>query len=426
MADVAVQPLVEAPASDRSWSLAQRILFRFFCCYWLLYSLPESGRVWIFGIVPGIDTVMKPYTKMWHAAAPWVAIHIFHVTGRPATYFPTGSGDTTLQYIHNLLYLVVALVTTVIWSILDRRRKEYRTLHGWLRLLVRYTLSFTLLDYGFVKVFPLQFRQLGFARLIEPYGEFSPMGALWWFMGASTPYIVFSGAAEVTGGLLLLFRRTTSLGAMVSFAVMANVVALNYCYDVPVKLYSSNILLMAVFLAAPDLRRLADVLVFNRASVPVDLSAPRFDRRWLRIAAAVFGVLLVGTQLVENLYQGWKGYQQSRVHPTRPELYGLYDAESGAPPNWRKVAVDFPNGFTVRMTDDTTRFFQTDYDVPNSAITVNKKDRLAWTRPDPDHVVLSGAWEGAAVTIRLRRIDASKFLLMSRGFHWVNEMPLNR
>jgi len=252
------------------------------------------------------------------------------------------------------------------------------------------------------------------------------MGALWWFMGASTPYIVFSGAAEVTGGLLLLFRRTTSLGAMVSFAVMANVVALNYCYDVPVKLYSSNILLMAVFLAAPDLRRLADVLVFNRASAPVDLSAPRFERRWLRIAAAVFGVLLVGTQLVENLYQGWKGYRQSRVHPARPALYGLYDAESGAPPNWRKVAVDFPNGFTVRMTDDTTRFFQTDYDVSKSAITVNKKDTLGWTRPDPDHVVLTGTWEGAAATIRLRKIDASKFLLMSRGFHWINEMPLNR
>ncbi|PWT91933.1 MAG: hypothetical protein C5B56_03095 [Proteobacteria bacterium] len=426
MADVAVQPLVEAPASDRAWSLTQRILFRFFCCYWLLYALPESGRVWIFGSVPGIDTVMKPYTKMWHAVVPWVAIHIFHVTGRPATYFPTGSGDTTLQYIHNLLYLVVALAATAIWSILDRRRAEYRTLHGWLRLLVRYTLSFTLLDYGFVKVFPLQFRQPGFARLIEPYGEFSPMGALWWFMGASTPYIIFSGAAEVTGGLLLLFRRTTSLGAMVSFAVMANVVALNYCYDVPVKLYSSNILLMAVFLAAPDLRRLADVLVFNRASVPVDLSAPRFEHRWVRIAAAVFGVLLVGTQLVENLYQGWKGYQQSRVHPARPPLYGLYDAESGAPPNWRKVAVDFQNGFTVRMTDDTTRFFQTDYDLPKSAITVNKKDTLGWTRPDPDHVVLSGTWEGTAITIRLRKIDASKFLLVSRGFHWINEMPLNR
>jgi len=31
-------------------------------------------------------------------------------------------------------------------------------------------------------------------------------------MGASQPYTIFSGAAEVTGGSLLLFRRTTTLG----------------------------------------------------------------------------------------------------------------------------------------------------------------------------------------------------------------------
>src|SRR5215831_5376174 len=193
MADVALQPLVEAPSADRSWSLAHRFLFRFLCGYWLLYALPESGRIWIFGIIPGIGVVMQPYTRMWHDVVPWVAIHIFHVTGRAATYFRTGSGDTTLQYIQNLLYLVLSLVATLIWSILDRRRPDYRTLHGWLRLLVRYTLAFTLFSYGFAKIFPLQFQPPGPGKLIEPYGEFSPMGVLWSFMGASIPYIVFSG-----------------------------------------------------------------------------------------------------------------------------------------------------------------------------------------------------------------------------------------
>ena len=38
-------------------------------------------------------------------------------------------------------------------------------------------------------------------------------------------------------------------------AVMTNVVILNFCYDVPVKLYSSELLLMAVLLFAPHARR---------------------------------------------------------------------------------------------------------------------------------------------------------------------------
>ena len=90
------------------------------------------------------------------------------------------------------------------------------------------------------------------------------MGVLWSFMGASLAYTIFAGATEVTGGLLLVFRRTASPGALVSFAVLANIVALNFCYDVPVKLYSVNLLLMAAFLAAPDATRLANALVLNR------------------------------------------------------------------------------------------------------------------------------------------------------------------
>jgi hypothetical protein len=33
---------------------------------------------------------------------------------------------------------------------------------------------------------------------------------------------------------------------------------------------------------------------------------------------------------------------------------------------------------------------------------------------------------GVAATIRLKRVDTSKAPLVSRGFHWINERPLNR
>jgi len=49
------------------------------------------------------------------------------------------------------------------------------------------------------------------------------------------------------GGMLLLFRRTVTLGAIASAAALLNIVLLNFCYDVPVKLYSAHLLLMALF-----------------------------------------------------------------------------------------------------------------------------------------------------------------------------------
>jgi len=102
-------------------------------------------------------------------------------------------------------------------------------------------------SYGFSKVFPLQM-QLSLPDMVERWGDFSPMGALWSFMGASKPYTILAGSAEALAGLLFLFHRTTLLGAMISFGVMFDVAALNYCYDVPVKLYSTNLVLISVFL----------------------------------------------------------------------------------------------------------------------------------------------------------------------------------
>ena len=103
-------------------------------------------------------------------------------------------------------------------------------------------------------------------------------------MGHSAGYTIFTGVIEVLGGALLLFRRTTTLGALIVTGAMVQVAALNYAYDVPVKQYSAVLVLMALFIAAPDLRRVADVLVLNRATSPVDLG-PDLKTRRQRLAA---------------------------------------------------------------------------------------------------------------------------------------------
>jgi hypothetical protein len=426
MADVAVQPAAEPAPSiipDR-WSLARRLAFRFCCCYWLLYCLPEPGRVNILQAFPGGSLLAKPYTGLWHTLCPWAAIHIFHLSGQPVTYFRTGSGDTTLGYVQNLLFVVFALFGAAIWSLLDGKRPNYRALDGWLRLLVRYTLAFTLFSYGFAKVFPLQFQPAGMRRLMEPFGEFSPMGVLWSFMGASQPYTIYIGASEVLGGLLLLFRRTVTLGAMVSGLVMMNVAVLNFCYDVPVKLYSTNLVLMAVFLLGPDLTRLFGVLVLNRAVEPATHNSVTFARRPFRIAALAFWVLFIGYHLFGQIRGGWQAYQQTYYKAQRPPTYGLYDIESGGPAGWRRVVFEFLQVVAVRSGDDRVVTLPVEY--AGNTIRVNHREQFTWSRPDSDHLVLEGSWNGAPASIRLRKVDTSKFLLFSRGFHWISETAFNR
>src|SRR5258708_526150 len=107
------------------WSLWQRILFRFFFVYLILQIAPWN---W-FRAIPGVSYVLRFY----NIAADW-AVHagnarFFHV--RPVLIPVNGSGDTSFAYAEICLYLSVAVIACVVWSVLDRRRAEYDRLLFW-------------------------------------------------------------------------------------------------------------------------------------------------------------------------------------------------------------------------------------------------------------------------------------------------------
>ncbi len=432
-AAAALLPTTESGWSPPRWPLTQRIAFRFCCVYFVLYGLGPIGFV---NFIPGLGPA---YERAWRQLVPWVAIHIFNLSG-PVTVYPpsNGSGDSTLDYVHHFCYLVISAVAAVVWSILDRERRDYRTVHAWLRIWIRYALAITLFSYGFAKIFPVQFQPPGLGRLLEPLHSFSPMGLLWTFMGFSPAYTIFAGACETAGGLLLLFRRTTTLGALVSAAVLLNVVVLNFCYDVPVKLYSFNLLLMAVFLLVPDLDRLANVFVFNRPAKPSTTDSVLFTARPVRIASIVaktLFILLILSARIGGSYSFWKS-----IHGrANPPLYGVWQVEKlvrngkeVAPADstyWRRITFEFPASMLIEMTDDSRDSFTTQYSPAAGEVRLslpgqNDSNEFHYTGPE-DRVTLTGRLLSDDLVIEMRRIDGG-FLLTHRGFHWINERPFNR
>ena len=109
-----------------------------------------------------------------------------------------------------------------------------------------------MVDTASAKFARVQFGVLPLQQQVTPLGEFSPsasdVGVHVFFVFVSS----FAGLAEVLGGVLLLWRRTTMLGALIVFAVMSNVLAMNLSYDVSVKLLAGHLVLMSVILLAPD------------------------------------------------------------------------------------------------------------------------------------------------------------------------------
>ncbi|HTL98017.1 MAG TPA: hypothetical protein VL181_04345 [Holophagaceae bacterium] len=435
--------MTTAENATAEWSFAKRLGFRFLFSYFVLYFFPlPSGLAdpdWLSGILD----------KPWHKVATWAAGHLFRIQ---LTTFSNGSGDTTYDYVRVFCMAVIAGVAALMWTALSRRREE-RTLHGWARVWLRYALAASMLTYGLAKVIKLQFPAPGFTRLTETYGDSTPMGLLWTFMGFSTGYTFFAGAGEVLGGLLLFFRRTTMLGALVVIGVMSNVVMLNYCYDVPVKLGSTHLLVLALFLLAPDLRRLADFLLFNRATQPADLG-PDLQRTWARRGAMALKAAVILGFLVPEVSGALKAYARYG-HPSKlvpPDGFYLVDSfnEDGkdVPPSaddahrWKKFVLLQGYVRTWNM-NGSTELFKVQGDPMQGPISLlpveDNSGEVVPNAPPVGQVTLKAPVPGQSgvvsgvfkakqlqVAISVENRDTSKFNLMSRGFHWISEFPYNR
>jgi hypothetical protein len=419
------------------WRLAKRIAFRFGFLYLVLYNLPLP-----LGPLPFTEGLALKYEQIWRAVVPWVGERILHLSSA-VLIVPTGSGDTMYNWILALCYLTIAIAATAVWSILDRRRSHYGKLDQWLRLYVRLSLAFWMITYGGMKAIPAQFPPPFLNRLIQPYGESSPMGLLWTFMGSSPSYTMITGCVELLGGVLLILPRTAMLGALVSFAATFQVFVLNMCYDVPVKLFSFHLMLMSVFIFLPHARRLANVFLFNRAVQPAKVR-PLFERSWLNrtalILQVVFGLYVVGI----SLYAGYGGYKTYGNGAPKVPLYGIWSVQDVAvdgerrPPLltdqtlWRNVIFQFPGSLIVQPMKGPNQFLKLDLDMEKKKMSLTNPNDSGWNaefsfeESGPGLIALDGQIEGKQTRAKLLRTDESQFLLKSRGFHWVAEFPFNR
>src|SRR5690348_18320881 len=119
-------------------------------------------------------------------------------------------------------------------------------------------------------------------------------------MRYSWPYSLFAGVMESVAIVLLCFRRTATLGALTTVAVMTNVALMNIAYDVQVKLYAVMLVVSAAVLVAYDTPRLVAMFVTNRAIAPAR-QPTLFEGRLPAALRWTLKVLLVGSVVVSSV-----------------------------------------------------------------------------------------------------------------------------
>jgi uncharacterized membrane protein YphA (DoxX/SURF4 family) len=423
------------------WKLATRVVFRFCFVYFTLYCLCTQ-IIEAFVPLPSAEEWPDPSTlPPMRQLVYWTATHVFHVK-TALVNSGSGSGDKTWDWVLMFCLLVISLVATAIWSALDRQRPNYVTLHKWFRLGLRFALASQMLAYGLDKAVPLQMPFPYLHRLLEPYGNRSPMGVLWDSIGASPGYEIFAGCAETFGGILLFFPRTTLFGALVCLADTVQVFMLNITYDVPVKLFSFHLILISLVLLAPELRRLVNFFFGNHAVQPSRQPVIGRTQKRARIAVALqaaLGLWLLGA----NAYGSWKLWHQYGGGRPKSVLYGIWDIEEfsqdgnlRAPlvtdnERFRRAIFDFTDRMQFEKMDNTFASYGAVIDDGKKTMTLTKSSdknfKASFTyHRDGDQLTFDGDMDQHKLHLKLYRVDHTKFLLVSRGFHWVQEYPFNR
>ena len=307
------------------WPAWRRIIFRFFFIYLLLNISPWT---WLDSI-PGISYLDDIYGKVMDWAVYFGNDHFFHV--RKVLVPP--------EWERRLPRLCVGVKygfsqpccvwLRIIWEFVSTPKIAGRThrLNYWLCLFTRYYISMIAFIYGIEKLFALQMYFPNLSQLATPLGDFLPMRFSWLFIGYSTPYQVFSGVMETMVGLLLLYRRTTTLGILMGTAVFLNVMMLNLCYDIPVKIFSMQIVLMCLFLLVNEFDRIVCFFVLNRPAAACNIYDFHFKKRWMRITRVIlkiaFIMIAVGWQFKSMIEYYKSSHTDTAIKPVPTGIYDV-------------------------------------------------------------------------------------------------------
>lgn len=450
MSDVKVLPSLTATrthaSDDRTpaepvWSAFTRFLLGVVCGYFILVWVP-----WGLAVLANVNI---PYQEA-ETVGRWVVAHVL----RLPEHSPAGPANNYLpSYVAPLAFTAMSGSLSVVWLLLDRRPANFRRIFIWLHTAVRFLLGALMLVYGWGKVLPGQFGRFvagtGTEYLITQVGQTTPRDLLWAFMEASRHYQIFTGLIEVSGGVLIMFRRTAMLGACLCLAAMINVWVLDVAYDVPAKLVASQMLLMAVFAMAPYAGRVLNVFVLNRSTLATS-PRPLFMQIRRDRAARALGAVCAGAIAFWTLQSAVNVASERRAVAHIP-LHGIWDVEemnrNGMTVSasfaddaiWRRLV--FPlQGRAVAVSgsgslfrynarvDDSSKTIQLrpyteEFVVPASAVGGSHfppKNNLSFrfSQIDNDHLLLNEMDRENPAMIRLRRFAPASYRLFEPKLKW--------
>ncbi len=326
------------------------------------------------------------------------------------------TSDSSAQFAQSQLLLIFALTFAVVLR--NQKRFSELQIKQFLNTAAAHILSFFLLKYGIDKLFQYQFYAPEPNTLFTPLGMLSKDILFWSSMGTSAGYNTFMGLLEVIPALLLLHHRTRLLGGLFAFGVLVNVLAINFSFDITVKLLSMFLVIVAIYVIAPSLKKLYAFFISNsvvgeQAKIRLVLSSKA------RLMVKSIVVVLLFTEVLFSYVE--IGSMNGR---TREKIahFGSYEASTPdsailGVKNVKRIHVH-SKGYLI-LEDENGHF--TDFAIriaPDQSILVRKKNARIFVVKNGTKAEFDLREKGRNLKIITRKIDLDALPARDDSFHW--------
>lgn len=444
---------------ETKWTSKKQFFFFFFLTYFFLFCFPFP-----FDIFTGffeksfmflskktgshlcleISTIFHKMFFWWDSlllqVTTLIAKNVFSID-QPILNKRTGSSDKLFNFIRIFFIINLSLLTAIASHFINNKYKNFPRLLSFLITACRYFVAIMLIKYGFTKVFQNQFPTPYLARYVQQFGDSSPEGLAWFFMGYSKEFKVFTGVVEIICAIFLLFRNTKLLGAVLSVLVCTVIFTMNLCYDIPVKLFSGHLLAFSLFLVLLDYKNLW--LFFVKGKSTKIKAHPYFfanyKRKNLFLYLKWFIILFV---FLSTAYGEANKHNQTVKHLASIPLYGIYNLKSKTLNNktipliyndssqWKQLIIYNDNWAAIKFLNDSIINLNFIIDTNNNKIICKNWDKaislLFDYKLENDTLTLFSQKKIDTVCEKFIRFNETNFLLNSREFHWLTETPLNK
>jgi len=212
---------------------------------------------------------------------------------------------------------------------------------------------------------------------------------------------------------------------------------MNLTYDIPVKLFSIHLVLMAFILLVANGQRVLNFFLKNEAVEKIEYINYIKNKTLLKLIRFFkkTTIILVTVAVMLQCLINFKATEQLR---SKSELRGIWETEIFIKQNdtlaplltdsfrWKYLIIDYKKKAVIKKMNDLIDRYSFEEDSESKEIVFKNpinslQQKFTYSISNSNELKL----KGDGISISLKKVPISTFRLLNRKFHWVNETTYN-